>query len=326
MARRRIALANAALLLLSLPPLLGNRVQESERRIGGGLLDAVPAKDLETVTVTIETAEGAKSQRPLHLQRDLPLRDIIAALRANGYDGASSLQRRVRVPGEDPVLLELLSAMDVVAGDELVIVQHPAQECAALWYGGNHSAAHACYTKAAEAMPTDADVVFNLGVATKSLVDASWNGASFSDEERAGLRKALTLYERAEEVGGDQLSYMIAQADAHCRLNQLDQAVAIYTSIDRFRRGVPFNVSPGAPSASESEVARAVQAVLQDRAASTPGKLAKWETVWAHREDPDFKAKVAGVCEPDEADHLHPVFQPGVMAPEGPLPRFSSPL
>ena len=135
--------------------------------------------------------------------------------------------------------------------------------CDDIFLGGEYANAVSCYAMAVAAHPDDADAAFNLGVALKA--QAEHVGPQV--EVFALLRRALTHYERAVALGGEQLVFLLGQAEAYTRLNQLEDAVRIYTAVDRFRRGVPYAATP---AASEAVVAAAERAVREDRAASAP--------------------------------------------------------
>ena len=175
-----------------------------------------------------------------------------------------------------------------------------APTCDALAMVGDHVGAESCYAAAAAAQPGDADVAFNWGVTVKNIALDTGGGA----EAAALLRRALALYEQAVAFGGQQQPFLYALADAHCRLNQLDSAVAIYTAIDNWRRGVPYNASGHTATA----ISHAERTVRDNRAITTGDKLAKLRLLWEHRFSDDFGIVAGRICEPDEVAHLHAVF------------------
>lgn len=194
---------------------------------------------------------------------------------------------------------------------------YPATSCDTLALAGSTAQANSCYAAAAGTDPEDANVLFNWGVTTRAIAQETKDGA----EAAALVRRAVTLYERAVALGGRQQIFLYALADAYCRLNQLDSAVEMYTTLDNWRRGLPYNVSSDDTAASISLAERAVR---DNRAATTGDKLSKLSVVWEHRFSDDFRIVADRICEPDEAAHLHALFQPD-RAPaqlEEPLSRW----
>jgi tetratricopeptide (TPR) repeat protein len=193
---------------------------------------------------------------------------------------------------------------------------YPATSCDTLALAGSTARAESCYAAAAVADPEDANVLFNWGVTTRAIAQEAKDSA----EAAVLVRRAVNLYERAVALGGKQQIFLYALADAYCRLNRLDRAVEMYTTLDNWRRGLPYNVSSDDTAASISLAERAVR---DNRAATTGDKLSKLSVVWEHRFSDDFRVVADHICEPDETAHLHALFQPDRAAQlEEPMSRW----
>jgi hypothetical protein len=194
----------------------------------------------------------------------------------------------------------------------------PYVRCAVEFHRKNFSAAEGCYAEAADDLQ-DPDLMMNWGIAIKeqalSLARNTPAGMTSQGVPAQLLRRALSRYARAVELGGRRPWYLHGMADAHRMLNGLNESAALFNELNRMRRGIPYDAQR---ETADGHSAAAAALVDADRGKSAPAKIAKWSQIFKKKDIrglSEFQDSVGDVCEASEAEQMHALFHPAHASP-----------